>query len=90
MHMTRNKAVIVLPVFNDGPSLAEVDDQLAAVLSDRLGDIALLIVDDGSIPTDRRELSHELLNGMFSGHILTLEAKCWTSAGHRHRYRLRG
>ena len=68
MHMTRNKAVIVLPVFNDGPSLVEVVEQLAAVLRDHLGDTALLIVDDGSVPPIV-ESFHEQLNGMFAGHI---------------------
>ena len=72
MHMTRNKAVIVLPVFNDGPSLVEVVEQLAAVLRDHLGDTALLIVDDGSVPPIV-ESFHEQLNGMFAGHILTLK-----------------
>jgi polyisoprenyl-phosphate glycosyltransferase len=72
VHMTRDKTTIVLPVFNDGPSLVKVVDQLAAVLSDRLGDIALLIVDDGSLPPIV-ESFHELLNGMFTGHILTLK-----------------
>lgn len=72
MHMTRSKAVIVLPVFNDGPSLVEVIKQLAAILSDRPGEIALLIVDDGSLPAII-ESFHEQLNGMFTGHILTLK-----------------
>ncbi len=72
MHKTRNKAVIVLPVFNDGPSLLEVIEQLAAVLSDRLGEIALLIVDDGSLPPIVDSF-HVMLNGMFTGRILTLK-----------------
>jgi len=70
--VARKKIAIVLPVFNDGPSLVELIGQLAVVLRDRVGDVALVIVDDGSLPP-LAESFHERLKSIFAGFILTLK-----------------
>jgi hypothetical protein len=71
--MTRKWIVIMIPVFNDCPSLSLAVKQLAHIFSDRISDILLLIVDDGSVPALR--ISYRLYRLLFL--ILT---------GHRIRF----
>ena len=68
----RRNIVVVLPVFNDGPSLVQLLDQLAAVLSDRVATVSLVIVDDGSLPPIS-ECHLDRLKDKFAGYILTLK-----------------
>jgi len=70
--MKRKRVVIVLPVFDDGPSLVDLVGQLAAVLRDHVPDISLVIVDDGSLPPIV-ESFHARLKSIFDGCILTLK-----------------
>jgi glycosyltransferase involved in cell wall biosynthesis len=69
---SRKRIVIVLPVFNDGPSLVELVDQLATVLHDQVADTTLIVVDDGSLPPITESL-RERLKSPFSCTVLTLK-----------------
>jgi hypothetical protein len=69
--VAEQKIVIVVPVFNDGPSLVELTRRLGVALGDRWADTALVVVDDGSFPAiDEKFL--DSLNGTATGCIVTL------------------
>jgi polyisoprenyl-phosphate glycosyltransferase len=70
--MRRKRIVIVIPVFNDSASLRILIEQLAAVFSERLSDVFLLIVDDGSVPP-LADLAGAELKSAFQCRILTLK-----------------
>jgi glycosyltransferase involved in cell wall biosynthesis len=48
--MGRNRIVIVIPIFNDYTSLCQLIEQLSDIFYDKLSQVVLVIVDDGSVP----------------------------------------
>jgi hypothetical protein len=70
--MTEKRIAIILPVFNDGPSLVELITELEQALQGRSEHIMILVVDDGSLPSIDRRYSDRLAS-VFACSILTLK-----------------
>jgi polyisoprenyl-phosphate glycosyltransferase len=70
--MGGKRIVIVIPVFDDRPSLCTLIEQLACVFSAQTSKVSLLVVDDGSIPALVNSIGAQFRSGL-QIRILTLK-----------------
>jgi hypothetical protein len=70
--MTKKLVVIVIPIFNDSPSLSIVMEQIATIFSARASELLLLIVDDGSVPPLLDSMRSEVMSAL-QIRVLTLK-----------------
>jgi hypothetical protein len=68
---TKMRLAIILPVFNDAPSLVVLIQKLAAVFKDCVDETCLVIVDDGSLPPLREVIDTVIAPGLVA-RLLTL------------------
>jgi glycosyltransferase involved in cell wall biosynthesis len=68
----RKRIIVIIPVFNDSASLRTLIEQLERTLCNRMSELSLLIVDDGSVPALIDSIGAELTSALRC-RILTLK-----------------